>query len=156
MLNNYKERNKYNNNTNITIKDVLNFKNIAIGKINSFYYKNNIKLNFEEEIMNFKISDNTVVKKLEVSFERKNKQNVKNIFSIMIKEMEHNLKTLSNIQYFSDVTYYCIPPNIHKFRLFILLSFNKEKYKTLLCNISLISNEYIETFQTILEFLKKI
>ena len=73
MNNNYKKRNKYNNNTNITIKDILNFKNIAIGTINNFKYKNNIKLNFEEEIMNFKISDYNVVNKLLVSFKRKNK-----------------------------------------------------------------------------------
>lgn len=72
----------------------------------------------------------------------------------MTKEMETNLISNNNIQYFSDVTYYCVPPNNKKYRLFVLMSFNKEKYYSTLCNLSLICNENIETFYIILDFLK--
>ena len=68
----------------------------------------------------------------------------------MTKEMEDNLTDKNNSQYFSDVTYYCIPPHNHNYRLFIIMSFNKEKFKSILCNISLISNGNLETFVVIL------
>ena len=68
--------------------------------------------------------------------------------------METNLISNNNIQYFSDVTYYCVPPNNKKYRLFVLMSFDKEKYYSTLCNLSLICNENIETFYIILDFLK--
>ena len=72
----------------------------------------------------------------------------------MTKQMEENIQMNSNIQFFSDVTYYCIPPNQYKYKLFVLLAFNKELYRSILCNISLICNENTETFSTLLEYLK--
>ena len=83
--------------------------------------------------------------KLKANFTRKKNYN-KNIFIIMTKEMEENIQLNFNLQYFSDVKYY----------LFVLLAFNKNLYKSILCNIPLISNENIETFSTLLEFLNNI
>lgn len=128
--------------------------NLAFGAINNYKYHHNIKTNFIEQLLNFKISKKKVVSKLEVNLKRKNINYIKNIFIIMTKEMEQNIQKDNNIQYFSDVTYYCIPPNQYKYKLFILLAFNKDLYKRILCNISLISNENIETFTTLLEYLK--
>ena len=53
-----------------------------------------------------------------------------------------------------DVTYYSSPPSKVKYKLFVLLAFNQSKYKTILCNLSLIENENTETFITILSHLK--
>ena len=72
----------------------------------------------------------------------------------MTTEMEKNLISPNNSQYFSDITYYCVPPNNKQYKLFVLMSFNKELYKSTLCNLGLISNENTETFYTILDFLK--
>ena len=113
------------NNKNVDIKDVLNIKNFAIAAINNKKYKNNVSNNFEESISNFKIDDNKFVTKLNVHFERKNKKYTKIIYCIMSKEMENNINSINNTQYFVDVTYYYIPPNNKKFKLFTLLAFNK-------------------------------
>ena len=72
----------------------------------------------------------------------------------MTEEMEKNLISPNNSQYFSDITYYCEPSNNKQYKIFVLMSFNKEFYKTTLCSLCLISNENSETFHTILEFLK--
>ena len=142
------------NNNNVDIKDVLNLKNFAIAAINNKKYKNNVSNNFEESISNFKIDGDKVVTKLNVHFERKNKKYTKIIFCIMSKEMENNINSNNNTQYFADVTYCCIPPNNKKFKLFTLLAFNKEKYHSTLCNLSMISNENTETFYTLFDYLK--
>ena len=154
LINNFKKRNKNNNKKNISINDVVNIKNLAIGAINNKKYKNNIHTNFNESILSFKLKEESIVTKLSVTFERKNIINNKIIYCIMTKDMEDNIKSIHNTQYFVDVTYYCIPPNNKKYRLFVLLAFNKEKYHSTICNLSMISNENIETFYTIFDFLK--
>ena len=72
----------------------------------------------------------------------------------MSKEMENNINSNNNTQYFADVTYYWVPPNNKKFKLFTLLALNKEKYHTTLCNLSMIFNENTETFYTLFDYLK--
>ena len=72
----------------------------------------------------------------------------------MTNEMENNIKDEENIQYFADVTYYAIPPNQSKYKIFMLVAFNKKLYRTILCNISIIANENKETFITLLTHLK--
>ena len=59
-----------------------------------------------------------------------------------------------NIQYFLDETYYATPPNNKRYRILIILSFNPELFRTLLCYINIISNENKETFCTIFHYLK--
>ena len=71
-----------------------------------------------------------------------------------MEEMEENITNKENTQYFSDVKYYCVPPNNKKYKIFTILAFNKQKYHTVLCNLSLIQNENIETFYIVLDYLK--
>ena len=72
----------------------------------------------------------------------------------MSTKMEDNIKLNGNTQYFIDMTYYAIPSNKSKLTIFVLLTFNKDLYKTILCNNSLIYNENKNTFINIFKFLK--
>ena len=72
----------------------------------------------------------------------------------MTESMEENIKKLNNIHYFIDVTYYSTPPFKSKYKLLVILSFNKDLFRAILCNLSLIANENIETFITVFEYLK--
>ena len=47
---------------------------------------------------------------LKVEFTRKNKKYIKDLYIIMTNEMIKNIKEEDNIQFFSDTTYYSIPP----------------------------------------------
>ena len=87
-------------------------------------------------------------------FKRKGIKYEKDIYIIMNTEMKENIKNEKKIQYFLDVTYYATPPNNKKYRTLIILSFNSELFRTLLCNKSIISKENKETFCTILDYLK--
>ena len=48
----------------------------------------------------------------------------------MTKEIENILISEDNKQYFADCTYYAIPPNKNKYKLFLILAFNKKKQKS--------------------------
>ncbi len=72
----------------------------------------------------------------------------------MSDDMEENIKNKNNSQYFLDTTYYATPPNSKQNKIVVLLSFNTESYKTLLCNLSIITNENNETFFTLFEYLR--
>ena len=72
----------------------------------------------------------------------------------MSSEMESYIVDEDNTQFFCDVTYYAIPPNQSKYKIFLLLAFNKKLYNSILCNISIIANENKETFITLFNFLK--
>ena len=104
--------------------------------------------------MNLKINEENITTKLIVNFIRKNKTFEKELFILMTKEMENNLISEDNTQYFADCTYYAIPPNKNKYKLFLILGFNKKKQKSVLCNISITCNENKETFITVFNFLK--
>ena len=153
IINTFKKRKKILN-KDIKIEDVINLQNLCVTAINNCKYKYNINSNFDEQLLNFKINNIKVVNKLIVKFKRKKNEFTKYIYSIMTQEMEENISSEYNSQFFSDVTYYCIPPNNCKYKLFILLSFNNQKFKTTLCNISMICNENIETFITLFDYLK--
>ena len=47
----------------------------------------------------------------------------------MTNELKNNLISEDNTQYFADCTYYAIPPNKSKYKLFLILTFNKKKTK---------------------------
>ena len=72
----------------------------------------------------------------------------------MTEDMIKNINLVGNIQYFSDTTYYCIPPQCKSLKMWVLLSYNTDYNKTLICNISLIKNENYETFRMVLNYLK--
>lgn len=71
----------------------------------------------------------------------------------MSDKKEDTIKLNSNIQYFSDITLLCKTTQKNKLIIFILFEFNKEYFKIILCNISLIYNENKETFLIILLFI---
>ena len=106
-------------------------------------------------LLNIKENNNNIVNKINVIFKRKGIKYEKDIYIIMNTEMKENIKNEKNIQYFLDVTYYDTPPNNKKYRILIILLFNSELFRTLLCNISIISNQNKETFYTIFDYLKK-
>ena len=68
--------------------------------------------------------------------------------------MEENIRDLNNTQFFSDCTYYAVIPFYKGAKLLLLLAFNKNLMKAVLCTISLIKNENKETILKILEFLE--
>ena len=142
-------------NNNITIKDIINIKNLSIQAFT--YLKNYRQFNSEMDtnLLNIKENNNNIVNKINVIFKRKGIKYEKDIYIIMNTEMKENIKNQENIQYFLDVTYYATPPNNKKYRILIIISFNSELFRTLLCNISIISNENKETFFTIFDYLKK-
>ena len=122
LIYNFKKRNNHCINKNINIIDVLNIKNFAISSINNKKYKNSLGKNFNENLTNFEIKNQNIVTRLIVSYTRKKIEYKKEIFCIMAEEMEANLINNNKIQYFADVTYYCVPPNNKHYRLFVLMS----------------------------------
>ena len=74
----------------------------------------------------------------------------------MTDDMINNIKLEGNIQYFYDTTYYCISPQCKSLKMWVLLAYNKDYNRILLCNISLIKNENYETFRMVINYLKKI
>ena len=72
----------------------------------------------------------------------------------MNEEMESNIKEKDNIQFFTDITYYAIPPKPVKYKILILLAFNNKEFKSILCSIALIANENKETLIKFMNFLK--
>ncbi len=159
-MNNYKIKNKLNLDKDIEIeKNIYNINNIIRIAYNSLRLYNNYNNNFEDNILNWKVNEFNIVSKLIVNFKRKNINYKKSIYIIMTKEMEHNITEENNIQYFSDTTYYSMPPNKFNYKIFLILAFNNKLHKVILCNISIISNENKETFITkinIIFYLKSI
>ena len=153
-INSYKKKHNIKDDQNIEIEKLYNINNIIRSSYNSIRLLKEFKNIFTENITNLKINDENITTKLKVNFIRKNKSFEKELFILMTKEMENNLISEDNSQYFADCTYYAIPPNKSKYKLFLILAFNKKKQKSVLCNISIISNENKETFITVLNFLK--
>jgi len=52
-----------------------------------------------------------------------------------------------------EVTYYATAPINRKYKLMVILAFNKDLFKSIICNLSIIENENTETFIQILIFL---
>ena len=83
------------------------------------------------------INNKKIITPLEINYNNKNKQYKSISYIIMTEEMENNIHEINNIQYFLDVTYYTTPPTKNKNKLFVILSFNKNRFCTLLFNLSL-------------------
>lgn len=103
IIENYKKRTGKMQNVNL--EDIINLNTIAIGAIHNFKYKNNVKYNFEEQIINLELKNKKIVSKLIINFQRKNIDYIKNAYLIMTDDMITNIKDNNNIQYFSDITY---------------------------------------------------
>lgn len=103
---------------------------------------------------NIKYKNNYICETIKVTFKRKNKIYTKDIFLLITNEMKINIKNPNIKQSFMDCTYYAIPQNNHNFKLLIILGFDTVEYKTKLLLISIIKNENIEMFMTILKYLR--
>lgn len=74
----------------------------------------------------------------------------------MIKTMKASVQDRDNIvQVFCDTTYHSLKSKSTHFKLWILVGFNKNTYKTVLLCLCLIKNKDEETFTKILEYLKE-
>ena len=153
LITKFKKRKKINN--NITLKDIINIKNISIQAFT--YLKNYRRFNSEinTNLLIIKDNNNNIVNKINLFFKRKGIKYEKDIYIIVNTEMKENIKNEKNIQYFFDVTHYATPPNNKKYRILIILSFNSELFRTLLCSISIITKKNKETFCIIFDYLKK-
>ena len=68
--------------------------------------------------------------------------------------MLDNLNNNMIDEYFMDTTYSCVPPNIHKFKLFVISGYEFNNKSTHICAFILIINEKYETFVNIFQYLK--
>ena len=110
--------------------------------------------NLDNNLKVFMYNDKNIITNLNFTFERNKIKYNKNILIIMNKEMELNISNKDNSQYFIDITYYATPHNNKNYKLFVILAFNYKEYKTIICNISIITNENTETIITIIEYLR--
>jgi len=92
----------------------------------------------QNNLKNFEIYNKKTVTKFEVSYKRKNYIYKKLIFVIMSTNIEENIQKKNNIQYFLDVTYYATPSTNKNHKLFVLLVFYKDFFKTIISNLSII------------------
>ena len=115
---------------------ILDYNTISIQEKNNLIekFKKNNKIKEDKDI------------NLENIINIKNKIYSKDIFIIMNGNIKINIKRVNNIQSFLDAT----PPNKNKYKL---LAFNKELYKTIICNLTLIQNENKEVFITLFKYL---
>ena len=68
----------------------------------------------------------------------------------MNDKMKKNITLEDIIQYFLDTTFDCVPSQHKGIKLFVILAYNKKLNKNLLCLLSLIYNENVETLVEIL------
>ena len=139
---------------NINIENIMTLKNMIYSEY--IYLRNYREKNREmyNNLNNLTLDNEKIVTELYVNYERKNNIFKKAIYIIMTKEMISNITKNDNIQYFMDVIYYATPPNTSKYKLVVILAFNRESFKSIIFNLSIIQNENKETFITILEYLK--
>ena len=149
----FKNKKKFSDNAKIKIEDVVNIKNFCVSGYIHLRNLREFDLAMHKNLTNFKINEKNVVNELEVTFKRKNKIFTNSIYVIMSETMEENIKRNNNIQYFLDVTYYATPPTNKKYKLLVILAFNRDLFKSVLCNLSIIEKENKETFYTILKYL---
>jgi len=94
----------------------------------------------DNNLINIKEGNKSIFNKITVTYQRKGNVYTKDIFIIMTELMITNISNINNIQYFMEVTYYATPPNHKNHMILIILAFNQALFKTILCNLSIISN----------------
>ena len=139
IIDKYTKRKKLNN-INIDIKNIINVKQLLISSFNHLKNFKEFNKDFKENLINLNYDNKQIVTILSMNFIRKNKKYKKDIYIIMNEEMESNIKEKDNIQFFTDITYYAIPPKPVKYKILILLAFNNKEFKSILCSIALIAN----------------
>ena len=153
IIDKYTKRKKLNN-INIDIKNIINVKQLLISSFNHLKNFKEFNKDFKENLINLNYDNKQIVTILSMNFIRKNKKYKKDIYIIMNEEMESNIKEKDNIQFFTDIAYYAIPPKPVKYKILILLAFNNKEFKSILYSIALIANENKETLIKFMNFLK--
>ena len=137
------------------LDDIITLDNQIKQALNYVYNIKKEKKNVHELLVDLTdMNNNNISTNIKTKFIRNGKEYIKDLYVIMTNEMIKNIKDDSNIQYFSDTTYYCIPPQCKSLKMWILLAFNKNKNKVIICNITLLKNENYETFVTLINHLK--
>ena len=92
---------------------------------------------------------------INISFIRHNITYNKKIYFYLTDSMKENIiKNINKkLQFFADCTYNVIPWQNKNFKLFVLIAFNTTANKTELCSLVLLTNENVETFSNIYEYL---
>ena len=128
---------------------------IANSAATYIYNLNRRNKSLDEKLKSIEYLNENISAPLYISYTRQNITYNKRGYIYMTKSMEENLIKNNNMhsQFFADCTYNVIPSQNKNFKLFILIAFNNEKQKTELCAIVLISNENVETFDVIYQYL---
>ena len=120
-------------------------------------YSNHIligKKNLHQNLIEMKdVNSFNIVTHLNVSFKRNNKNFNKSIYIIQDQYMIENMNNKNITQYFSDCTYYCVPPQSKGMKLFVLIGYDNIQSKSIILLLALIKNENKETIDVILEYL---
>ena len=160
---NYKQYIIKKYNLNINIKDFTNkifndniTPDIIANSVASYIYNlNHKKLVLDQQLKNIGYIKENISYILYIKFTRHdiiyNKKGYIYITESMKKKLINNNNKHS--QFFADCTYNVIPSQIKNFKLYVLIAFNNEKNITELCAFALISNENIETFESIYHYL---
>ena len=90
----------------------------------------------------------------EYTIKNNTKKKKATIFIIINKIMLYNLTNDSISQFFGDATYYCIPPIIRRYKLYVVSGFNLKDKKINICCYAFIPDEKYETYKKLLEILK--
>ena len=81
---------------------------------------------------------------------------VSTLFIIMNKIMINNIKNKNIQQFFTDITYHCIPPTIRKYKLIVVSGFNLKEKRVYICSYGLLLDEKYETINLYFSTLKDI
>ncbi len=96
-----------------------------------------------------------ISKTIEYEIENEEGEIEKNKFILIAnEEMLNTLKNNLIEEYFIDATYSCVPPSKPKFKLLVLSGFDIENKTTVLSAFILVTNEKIDTFIKIFQYLK--
>ena len=142
----------------IIINEDLLKNEIKKGKI-YINMKNRAKESILTQLLNMKDDNNEVIctpYKYE-SINNKNKDKINStLFIIMNKIMISNIKNNNIQQFFTDITYHCIPPTIRKYKLIVLSGFNLRDKKVHICSYGLIPDEKYVTINKYFDILKNV
>ena len=102
------------------------------------------------------LDDNQIEISITIEYKIENEEGEieKNKFILIANEEMLKLKNNLIEEYFIDATYSCVPPSKPKFKLLVVSGFDIESNTTVLSPFILVTNEKIDTFIKIFQYLK--
>lgn len=116
----------------------------------STIFKNRAKQSIISQIINLKDDDDESIctsYTYEIMNNKTKEKKIETLFLILTRNMVDNLQNDNIQQYFTDITYHCIPPTVRRYKLIILSGFNLKDKKTHICAYGLIPDEKFETIK---------